>query len=249
MNWHVYLIGHKEHHLFKYGITQTKDRATQIRQSEYGDDVGFPAKDSELLYISPPLTKETAETIEILFPANQVRSCLKNSGHHGPREIIESSWPTVKNELHEFITEFNFNKLVKYKGYGNTKRCFSMWHFFDYGDATSMCLVCRGVTNIPALDIANTLRAKPDLRHRCTMWGMHHQYEALLSLTGNGFRYRSKAWTYKIPEPFETLMGAIDIIWKKRTGLQYTVVPYAQPEPLSDNENPVTEEEIKALGL
>ncbi len=85
---YLYLIGHEDEELFKYGVSKHPDkRLKQLKYQGYLECDGFPTADARVCFLSAPLDRKTAEAIELLWPRDQKRPFIGDR-YHQYREVV-----------------------------------------------------------------------------------------------------------------------------------------------------------------
>jgi hypothetical protein len=110
---YLYLAGHEEEDLFKYGVSKHPDkRLEQLQYQGYMELEGFPIADAELCFQSDPLYRKTAEAIELLWPRDQERPFIGHR-YHQYREVVKGGIGDLSQSLARFVRGFDWRDYIE----------------------------------------------------------------------------------------------------------------------------------------
>lgn len=170
---YLYLIGHEGEDHFKYGITKNPEkRLKQLRASKYMEYEGFPIDQAKICFLSEPLDRNTARTIELLWPSQCHRPFI-GYRYHKYREVVQGELSDLSQSLKLFIRNFDWDNYIH-------PRC-TAWHFFGCNQLT---LVYRRESTCQAIELASISECNPFFTHHHSfigdcgyMWMLNNLYK------------------------------------------------------------------------
>jgi hypothetical protein len=165
---YLYLIGHPDCDVFKYGISNNpRRRLAHLKATRYGADMGFPIEDAEILHHSermplPIAIQEEARWLTLNLPMHTLDGWQL-------REVVEGSFEGVLEKFSKFCVEASQAKpcWLTDEWLGSE---FGVFNVFSSRDEKSPVRVYRSNRN-PMIGVAEVYRKNSFLFHDATFWG------------------------------------------------------------------------------
>jgi hypothetical protein len=164
----VYLIGSTEGDMFKFGVSKTPEkRLNKLKKSNYCEDLGFPVKDSEILYVSELLPRAIATQIEAGWLIDNKN--LAPYDHNTVRELTIGSYDEVFPRFTEYCNSWANQECFELRDRWLMNE-FAVFNFFTYPGSNEL-IVYVSSTYRPLIDVAKVYRSNRNLSHIYSFWG------------------------------------------------------------------------------